>query len=116
MSSQAPPETARRGALPGPLNVRSAGFALLFAAVLALGVYAAHFGSPTITWRDIDAHYAELGGPDESRTAYSAEFCGAMANSLRLNANAYTRHPTISAGRASRIPLADEYARHCEAP
>ena len=95
------------------LDLRLAAFGALFAGVLALGVYAAHIGDETVTWPDIDAHYAELGGPDESDARYADAFCAAMSESLRLNPNAYTRHPTIRSGRESRIPLAGEYERHC---
>ena len=95
---------------------RTAAFAALFAAVLALGVYAAHIGEATPNWRDIDAHYAALGGADESDARYDEALCQAFAHSLRLNRNAFARHPTVRSGAESRIYLADEYARHCEAP
>ena len=94
-------------------RLRLAAFGLLFAAVIALGVYAAHIGSPTLTWTDIDAHYAELGGPDQSQTRYPPALCAAFDHSLRLNPNAFSRHPTITTGADSRIYLAEEYARHC---
>lgn len=97
------------------LNLRVA-YALLFAAVIALGVYAAHIGEAAPNWRDIDAHYAQLGGADESDARYDAALCDAFAHSLRLNKNAFARHPTITSGAQSRIYLADEYARHCETP
>jgi len=99
---------------PAALDPRLLGFAALFAAALAIGLYAAYAGTPSVTWREIDAHYAEMGGPDESGTPYEPRFCAALANSLRLNANAYARHPTIATGRASRIPLAEEFERHCQ--
>ena len=104
------------------LNLREAGrrraaaFGLLFAAVIALGLYAAFAGSPTLTWRDIDAHYAELGGADESDARYEPALCAAFERSLRLNRNAFARHPTITSGARSRIYLADEYERHCGQP
>ena len=90
-------------------NIRTAAFGLLFAVLIALGVYAAHFSSDTITWREIDAHYAQ--GPDQSTTQYDAAFCTALAQSLRLNPHANAIQPD-----RTRIPLAGEYARHCEAP
>lgn len=95
---------------------RTAAFAALFAAVIALGVYAAHIGEAAPNWRDIDAHYAALGGADESDARYDEALCGAFARSLQLNRNAFARHPTILSGAQSRIYLADEYARHCETP
>lgn len=95
---------------------RAAAFAALFAVVLALGVYAAHIGQATPNWRDIDAHYAALGGADQSDARYDAALCDAFAHSLRLNRNAFARHPTVRSGAQSRIYLADEYARHCETP
>lgn len=95
---------------------RAAAFAALFALVLALGVYAAHLGQATPNWRDIDAHYAQRGGPDHSDARYDPALCDAFAHSLRLNKNAFARHPTITSGASSRIYLADEYARHCETP
>lgn len=120
------------------LNPRVVAYSLLFATVIVLGSYAAYIGSPTLTWRDIDARYAELGGTDqpdaryalsvegggagvlggadESDARYDAAFCDAFAHSLRLNKNAFARHPTITSGAQSRIYLADEYARHCETP
>ena len=95
--------------LSDPRNIRSAAFGLLFAVLIALGVYAAHFSPDTITWREIDAHYAQ--GPDQSTTQYDAALCSALAQSLRLNPHANAIQPD-----RTRIPLADEYARHCEAP
>lgn len=95
---------------------RTAAFVPLFAAVIALGVYAAHIGEATPNWRDIDAHYAVLGGADESDARYDDALCEAFAHSLRLNRNAFARHPTVRSGAESRIYLAEEYARHCETP
>ena len=97
-------------------RTRAAAFGLLFTAVIALGVYAAHAGSPTLTWRDIDAHYAEIGGPDKSAARYEPALCAAFEHSLGLNRNAFARHPTITSGARSRIYLADEYERHCGQP
>ncbi len=99
---------------PPALDLRLLGFAALFAAALVIGVYAAYAGTPSVTWREIDAHYAAVGGPDESDAQYEPRFCSALANSLRLNANAYARHPTIATGRDSRIPLSEEFERHCQ--
>ena len=115
---QPPPDGLDRSPAQGRskrLNPRVAAYVLLFAAVIALGVYAAHIGEAAPNWRDIDAHYAQLGGADESDARYDAALCDAFAHSLRLNKNAFARHPTILSGAQSRIYLADEYARHCEA-
>ena len=112
----APPDRSPSQGLGRRLNPRVAAYALLFAAVIALGGYAAHIGEAAPNWRDIDAHYAQLGGADESDARYDAALCDAFAHSLRLNKNAFARHPTITSGAQSRIYLADEYARHCETP
>lgn len=116
MSALQPPTAPPDRSFRRRLNPRVAAYTLLFAAVIALGGYAAHIGEAALNWRDIDAHYTQLGGADESDARYDAALCDAFAHSLRLNKNAFARHPTITSGAQSRIYLADEYARHCETP
>lgn len=95
------------------------GFGALFGAALVIGLVAAFWGDPVVSWRDVDAHYGAM-GPDESDTQYDDDFCGAMGQMLDLNPDAYAVWDSrgTGLGRESardRLALQPEYERHCVA-